>query len=543
MARDIVLRKIDKDDPPELNLGWSRNISLTWRIMAVNAVTLLLFAAGLLLLDNFRTELLIKRQEISRNYIKNIAFTLPKLDENEQRQYLQKFGETNELRIRFYDKNGRKNFDSFAEFGPSYEERNPDDENFNKRAARQMDIIIDWLILAKPLPLYIMDRDENISSWPYLLARQKNGQNLYIRTQARYAPDRTPVILAGSYLPKQQKFIHLTLNARDIRTSVRAERFNIGMFILLMLGFAILLSLFLARTIVRPLRYLAHAATKVKFGRAFDIDLPRLPSRRDEIGMLARALADMNESLRNRLDATEAFAADVAHEIKNPLASLRSAIEGMNNIKDADLQRQLLDIAMDDVMRMDRLITDISEASRVDSLLARTDFEEIDVGDLISYILNERKQRADHLDQHNIKFAFARPRKNVAIIKGDEARLFRAIDNIIDNAISFSPHNGLIEIRATRTETAIIIQIIDEGPGVPVHLRQEIFTRFHSIRNDKEEFGKHSGLGLAIASAIIKGHRGTISVHDRDDHKNGANFVIKLPPIENLDSDNKDEDA
>ena len=192
---------------------------------------------------------------------------------------------------------------------------------------------------------------------------------------ARFAPDLTHVISAGAVSPGGSYSVLTTANERDIRLFVRAERFNVGMFSLLALGIGVLLSMFLARTIVRPLRHLARAAVKVRLGRAQEVTVPRLPSRRDEIGMLARALSDMSIALRQRIDATEAFAADVAHEIKNPLASLRSALDGAERIDDPRLRAQLMDVAKADVQRMDRLISDISDASRVDSQLAKAKFE------------------------------------------------------------------------------------------------------------------------------------------------------------------------
>jgi two-component system, OmpR family, sensor histidine kinase ChvG len=237
----------------------------------------------------------------------------------------------------------------------------------------------------------------------------------------------------------------------------------------------------------------------------------------------------MSNALRQRIDATEAFAADVAHEIKNPLASLRSALDGLDNIKDAGLRGELMDVAKDDVHRMDRLISDISEASRVDSQLAKAKFEMIDMGDMIEQLLLARESR-DH--DGSVQIAFARPRKGVAIVLGEDVRLERVLNNLIDNAVSFSPPSGIIEISATRTDKEVIIRISDEGPGVPMPEREAIFRRFHTERPPSESFGKHSGLGLAIARTIIEGHDGSISVHDREDGKQGACFEIAIPSPE-----------
>ena len=257
--------------------------------------------------------------------------------------------------------------------------------------------------------------------------------------------------------------------------------------------------------------------------------MPRLPSRRDEIGMLARALSDMSIALRQRIDSTEAFAADVAHEIKNPLASLRSALDGVERIDDPALRKQLMDVAKADVHRMDRLISDISDASRVDSQLAKAKFESIDLGDMIEQLLQTREHRGGDA---GVTIAFARPRRGVATVLGEDVRLERMLTNLIDNAVSFSPPGGLVEISATRADDEILIRISDEGPGVPEAEREAIFRRFHSERPRSENFGEHSGLGLAIARTIIEGHHGQIRVRDRVDGKQGACFEIAMPCAE-----------
>jgi two-component system sensor histidine kinase ChvG len=296
--------------------------------------------------------------------------------------------------------------------------------------------------------------------------------------------------------------------------------------ILVAAAVSILLSLFLARTIVRPIRKLARAALRVRMGRSDEIAIPRMPGRRDEIGQLSRALSDMSTALRDRINATEAFAADVSHEIKNPLASLRSALEGLERVDDPGLQKQLLDVANDDVRRIDRLINDISDASRVDAELARAKFEPIDIGKMLEQLLAVREQRASNLGVH---IAFARPAKDVAKVMGDGGRLERVFSNLLDNAVSFSPDGGLVEILATPDGDKIVIHVADQGPGVLPEQREQVFQRFHSDRPNGEAFGKHSGLGLAIAKTIVEGHQGTIRILDRPGGQSGACFEIRLP--------------
>jgi two-component system sensor histidine kinase ChvG len=271
---------------------------------------------------------------------------------------------------------------------------------------------------------------------------------------------------------------------------------------------------------------LADAATKVRLGRARDVKVPRLPTRIDEIGTLARTLSDMTTAMHARIDAGEDFAADVTHELKNPLASLRSAIEGLDRVEQPELRTQLLDIANDDVRRLDRLITDISEASRVDAELSRTRFERVDVGALIEPIIAARESRRGEGEP---RIAFARPRYGTAVILGEPSRLARVIENLLDNAVSFTPPNGVVRIGATGAGDQVIIRVEDDGPGVPPELREDIFRRFHSVRPTGETFGKHSGLGLAIARTIIEAHDGSIAAIDRPDMAQGACFEIQLP--------------
>jgi len=186
----------------------------------------------------------------------------------------------------------------------------------------------------------------------------------------------------------------------------------------------------------------------------------------------------------------------------------------------------LLDVARADVLRLDRLIGDISEAARTDAELARATFEPVDLGRLIEQLVSGWESRREKGDA---RIAFARPRKATAMVFGRPERLARAIDNLVDNAISFSPPGGLVEIVAARVGDKVRIRVDDEGPGVPEEAREAIFNRFHSVRPSTEGFGRHSGLGLAIARAIVEGHDGEINVQDRDDAPSGARFTICLP--------------
>jgi two-component system sensor histidine kinase ChvG len=216
------------------------------------------------------------------------------------------------------------------------------------------------------------------------------------------------------------------------------------------------------------------------------------------------------------------------HELKNPLASLRSAVDGLGSVRDPVLQEQLLAIVRDDVHRLDRLISDISEASRLDAQLSRAKFEPVDVGAMLTAIIDQRTTRGIPRD---IRLRFDRGEEQDLVVAGEGARLERVFDNLIDNAVSFSPDNGVVSIAAVDGKDRLELRFEDEGPGVPEDAREAIFRRFQSIRPEEEDFGRHSGLGLAIARTIVEAHGGTIHVETREDRLSGARFVVRLPLV------------
>ena len=307
-----------------------------------------------------------------------------------------------------------------------------------------------------------------------------------------------------------------TRNAVDITQKVRDARQTLAIIVSAATLISILLSLFLARTIVQPLRLLVRAAVRVRLGRDRAVVVPRLPQRRDEIGLLARAISDMTSALRQRIDAVESFAADVAHELKNPLASLRSALESLDRVEQPELRRQLSAIAAHDVLRIDRLVTEIADASRIDAELSRTVFEPVDLLGLVEGLVEARRQRGVNGDctVTIIHDADADRSNTDWQVSGDAPRLERVFENLLDNAVSFSPPGGTIAVHLARVEDRIAIRISDEGPGIPFDSREQVFERFHSLRPDTEDFGQHSGLGLAIAHTIIEAHDGTLRAHD-----------------------------
>ena len=521
MASDTALARNDWREPGPW--AWTRRISLRHRILAVNIFAVAILAGSIFYLDSFRASLTQARIDRARAETEMIAHMLSAIPEGARAPILVRLGQDSRARLRIYGPDGNLAADSWTGVQPTYSLRDPTDDPWYRDAARWLDNGFDAIVGAERPPLYVPPAVDTLSAWPEAVtAMRSNGPAEMLRR----APDGTPFIATARRIDDggQSGVLLLTINARDVRHAVRSERGSLLLILAATLIVSILLSRFLARTIAAPLRRLAYAAHRVRLGRDREVAMPVLPRRRDEIGLLARALADMTQSLRQRIDATDAFAADVTHELKNPLASLRSAVDTLERVEDPELRRQMLDVVRQDVCRLDRLVVDIAEASRLDAELSRARFEPIDMGKLIESMLPLWEARADE----GVEIAFARPRVGTAMVSGEESRLKRLVDNLVDNAISFSPKGGVVEVRAAAVGDEVLVSIQDEGPGVPGESREEIFRRFHSMRPD-EDFGRHSGLGLAIARAIVEGHGGSIHIEDRDDGASGARFVVRFP--------------
>lgn len=511
-------------DDRELSLRWSGRISLTPRILAVNIIALAMLAGGFFYLDSYRTRLIDARLEQASREARLIGQALMATRMSDEEALVTRLARQTGARIRTFDPQGVERNDSRRLGVANFRLRDPDKDPVDQDVARFLDAGIDTVVGADRAPLYRERPRRRGYDWP-------DVRRAFVTHEAPAslwrAPDRTPVITAAAPLGARGTLM-TTVNARDITRIVRAERWRLSVVLMIVALVSVLLSLFLARTIVRPLRKLARAAVRVRLGRAREVVVPRLPSRRDEIGMLARALSDMSQALRARIDATEAFAADVTHELKNPLASLRSAVEGLERVQDPALQAQLLAIVRDDVRRLDRLITDISDASRLDAQLSRAKFEPLDLGAMIEAIVTGRQARGL---PRGIRLHLDRADDAPLSMSADGSRLARVFENLIDNALSFSPDDGTVSVALSHGGGTIVVRVEDEGPGVPDEAREAIFRRFHSIRPDHEGFGEHSGLGLAIARTIIEAHSGAIHVEARDDRTSGARFVVRLPAL------------
>lgn len=510
-----------------------RNLSLTARILAVNLIALGLLAGSFFYLDSYRKQLLEERFKLSRAEGQITADALAGMNERQRRDLLVKIGAERQLRLRLYDRKGALELDSFALAPPTFALADPAKEPWYNTVARWLDRGVDFIVGAPEVPLYSEPAQQGALAWPEIAAARADGMS---QVFFRYAPDRTPVITAAVPVGRRGETLLTVRNAPDITQAVRDARQTLAIIVAVALIFSIQLSLFLARTIVEPLRSLVRAAVRVRLGRDRTVVVPRLPGRRDEIGLLARAFSDMAAALRLRIDAVESFAADVAHELKNPLASLRSALDTLDKVEDPVLRHQLVGIAAHDVQRLDRLITEIAYASRIDAELSRATFEPVDLAALAARLVGARGVRgASTTTQPDAPRVRFRRGPGAALVSGDAARLERVLENLVDNAVSFSPPGGEVEVMVSgdaideAERPQVRLAVSDDGPGIPVEERDKVFERFHSVRPAGEAFGAHSGLGLAIARTIVTAHDGTLAIVDRPDGRAGACLVLTLP--------------
>ena len=330
----------------------------------------------------------------------------------------------------------------------------------------------------------------------------------------------------------------LSTRGGSIDAIVGEERLRIIKFALFAAIVALLLSVLLARTIAGPIQRLSASADRVRRTIGVRATIPDYTHRTDEIGDLSGSLSDMTASLYQRIEAIERFAADVAHELKNPLTSLRSAAETLTLVKSEDARADLIAVIQHDVKRLDRLLSDISDASRLDAELAREGADPVDMAELLRTIVPTYHDPTGK-DPDRISLDIAKPpaRSNGYVVHGHDIRLGQVVTNLLDNAISFTPEDGKVHVRARRLNGEIEIAIEDEGPGIPSENLKKIFQRFYTDRPGHEGFGNHSGLGLNISEQIIEAHDGRIwaenkaSAHGvtKKPDATGARFVIRLP--------------
>ncbi|PIT71049.1 sensor histidine kinase [Bartonella tribocorum] len=329
----------------------------------------------------------------------------------------------------------------------------------------------------------------------------------------------------------------LSTTGSDIDNIVKAERLVIFKVFAVVGSVLLVLSLFLAHTIAHPLSRLSASANRVRNGNNQRVEIPDFSMREDEIGHLSTSIRDMTNALYMRIEAIERFAADVSHELKNPLTSLRSAVETLPLAKNEEAQEKLLEIIQHDVRRLDRLITDISDASRLDAELARETAEIVDMTPLLESLVQAVQEVYRNAQTIDVSLnIIPRPHGKAYLVLGHELRLGQVISNILENARSFIPcDRGKICITMKNHASTLILTIEDNGSGIRAESIERIFERFYTDRPNEDAFGQNSGLGLSISRQIIEAHNGTITAENIIDpalgKRTGARFVIMLPLI------------
>ncbi|NNE58607.1 MAG: histidine kinase [Hellea sp.] len=385
----------------------------------------------------------------------------------------------------------------------------------------------------KSLPWRKRARDNNRRDLQAELRRALLGETV---SEEKYDSEDRHIVTVSTPVKRVQEILGVvTLESYDVEDIIDQERLSLLPFIGWAIFASLISSIALTMSIVFPLRDLSRAAQVVARTNKKVDQIPDFSYRKDEIGDLSLMLGEMTRGLYSRIDDIANFAADVAHEIKNPLTSLRSASDTLRHAKSDEQREKLIHIIQDDVGRMDRLITDISKASKVDANLAREKAEPINLSELLNNVVEFYQETRKDGDP-NVEFIPVDTIKVEAVfIRGFETPFAQVIRNLVDNAMTFSPENGTVKISlAARTENnaaRAVINVEDEGPGIPPDNLETIFDRFYTERPKGAQFGSHSGLGLAICRQIVTAHKGYIFAENRnpESRTGGARFVINLP--------------
>ena len=514
---------------------------LTARIMAIMVFPLSVFLVGLLSIDQYRTTLIqsefiaLERQgfTLARSLAlaeaeRDSQFARRRLSAETMTHLLPLVGLGSSLRARVFQPNGLL----LADTARQGRLRIPVDVKRRKHRSwightrmhlnNAMNAASSFFSPADDLPLYVERRRQHADHYVEVLSALSGEPRRALRLDASgelvlsvAVPIQDLRLVRGALL--------VSISGGKIERELAEVNIAFLQLFLFVLIVTICLSLYLARSITRPIGRLAKAADQLRRSGDMSRRLQQLPHRNDEIGHLSDSLLAMTDELQQRVQATAAFAADVAHEIKNPLSSLRSAAETISLIKDPAQQQKLMNVILQDVGRLDRLISDISQASRVDTEIIGRDGEAFDFVELLDNFIQLRQP--SFADQ---TLLFAKAEQPV-MVRGQDGRIVQVLDNLLSNAASFSPKGGDItfELGLSQKPSQAVLHIMDEGPGIPENRLDTVFQRFYSERPKGESFGDHSGLGLSIARQIIEGHDGSLVASNRA--SGGACFTLTLP--------------
>lgn len=512
---------------------------LTRRILAVNLIAPIILVAGLFYMDRYKQGLI--RNELAglatqaemvagavgEGAVSEQALGFLELNGELAQQMVRRLAEPAQVRAKLYDAVGDLAADSrflLSVKGNIQIEELPPPQGHGWQAALTAwwDRVTTWMPDDDTLLPHVEQADDRADHWPEAMAALAGHNQTAVR--GRHGGMVLSVAVPVQRYKQVVGALVVQADGRNVAKSLFQVRLNILQIFMVSLAITIGLSFYMAGTIARPIRRLAIAAEQVRHGHGRRHKFPDFSDRNDEIGELSVAFKEMTEALWNRMDAIERFAADVSHEIKNPLTSVRSAVETAARLTDPEKQRKLLAIIQDDVERLNRLITDISDASRIDAELSRAETEPVAVTTMIEAMGDIYRTTTEG---DAIHFAVTVPTNDALVVGGIESRLVQVLRNLIGNALSFSPEGGTIRLKAEREGKFVRIEVEDDGPGLPENKLEAIFDRFYSERPEAEKFGTHSGLGLSISKQIVDAHDGLIWAENRPE--GGARFVVKLP--------------
>ena len=529
--------------------GGRRVSRLTLRILAIGIFPLATIFGGLMYLGVYERSLIDGRILALGTEARIIAGALgesavppgdpatTEIDIATARKVVRRLVRPTRVRARLFARNGALVADSRSLLRPGgaiRQETLPPPEA-SSRVVRLLRDVYDWFFF---LLSQGRDRAEVYREKPYESAADYREVGLALGgddgSMVRVS-ERGRLILSFAIPVQRYKNVYgalmLSISSAEIDRSVREVRQDIVQVFGIVFILSLLLSLYLARAISQPINRLATAADRMRRVRSRSVQIPTFADRRDEIGDLSAALNGLTTELFDRMDAIERFAADVSHELKNPLSSLRSAVETAGRIDDPEKRKRLMAVIEQDVDRLDRLITDIAYASRLDAELARLAPGPVDLRNLLK-TLDEvyRTTAADGAPEIHLDL----PDRGGLIAQAVEDRLVQVLQNLVANAISFSPPDGRIRIAAAAEKDTVTVTVEDEGPGIPPGKEEDIFKRFYSERPAGEAFGQHSGLGLSISRQIVEAAGGAIraeNIRGPDGSVRGARFAILLPRL------------
>lgn len=529
--------------------GPERRISgLTLRIFAVNLAALLMLLIGVQYVGQYQQQLIETKLEIFKTQVELISATLSDaaLDQDRLRRQTLALSRKLQERIFIFDSKGALLLDSYALAGgknlADYIPRSKLKEFDSLRVLKNVGrVLFSGAPDEKTLPYYPNPQSGRIEDYPDAGEGLRGVTSISAWLNASdkiFLSAATPLFYRGA----PYGALLVTRDAPDIEDDITIVWFNIFKAFCVTLILMTALSIYLSGTIASPLKKLARAADSLRGGRMRDVEIPDFSGRHDEIGELSVVLRETTQALRDRMHAIEHFAADVAHELKNPLTSLRSAVETLPIVKAPQDKERLLRIIMHDLQRMDRLISDISAASRLDAELSRDVMEKISLSHVMHLLMEQYRDPLDRFHTEGKNWDIQAQKDNVVFsvdcseaedifVYGSESRFLQVLENITANAMSFSPPGGHIKIKIERYKNQVIIEISDEGPGIPENKLETIFERFYSERPGHEDFGTHSGLGLSISRQIIEAMQGRLyarNIQDPSGSVLGACFTVEL---------------